>query len=501
MQYKKHLCTTLISSTLLASTACTTGPVVLGVTGTDNIEGQNLEPGADNAPLLNNRPNPPEAPRGNWFTRNCCCFRFFNRHRSPSPPPVSQIDLIPSHDEVPTRSLVLLLSVTEDNRREPSTTPTGIKKMAQTQDCQSSSEDNWAMPELKYTHRKKPSSPPRTTRCKSNFWRADLSNSGEENRIYDRSERKIPRRGRSTQYSRRDEYPRGYSRLAAIESLPDDTLYALFTEDKNIMSIVNLYTGIIKNPKNIEENFRKIIDFQEDLKFVARDHMTDFIKNRPDNDETLAKILTWIASMPGSCYAYGDSDGSHVRRMLFEALDEQEETVQNEWFEHYIPFGMLFEHLSYEKQKEWAASELDEDNFNKTILGRTYKHLLESVGTTLAKRLSAFKRQEQISIVETLLDQGNTLALKSVDPNLNDADYTNLAKKVIKSMPQAFRFVDKKRVLRKEHPDLQGYFVEDQLSRHNSRERRERACSYPNSDYSSHSSDYERKYDFRIDNY
>ena len=494
MQYKKHLCTALISSTLLASTACTTGPVVLGVTGTDNIEGQNLEPGADNAPLLNNRPNPPEAPRGNWFTRNCCCFRFFNRHRSPSPPPVSQIDLIPSHDEVPTRSLVLLLSVTEDNRREPSTTS---RQTVSLLDSPRRTTNCW-----QYV------SSPKDCRAHSYESKTPRSRSGAYS-----YENKMPRSGRSTKHSRRDEYPRGYSRLEkieklCIEKLPKyieklsmDELYNLFTEDKNIMSIVNLYTGVIKNPKNIEENFRKIIDFQKDLKFVARDHMTDFIKNRPDNDETLAKILTWIASMPGSCYAYGDSDGPHVRRMLFEALDEQEETVQNEWFEHYIPFGMLFEHLSYEKQKEWAASKLDEDNFNKTILGRTYKHLLESVGTTLAKRLSAFKRQEQISIVETLLDQGNTLALKSVDPNLNDADYTNLAKKVIKSMPQAFRFVDKKRVLRKEHPDLQGYFVEDQLSRHNSRERRERACSYPNSDYSSHSSDYERKYDFRIDNY
>ena len=99
VQYKKHLCTALISSALLASTACTTRPVVLGVTGgTDNIEDQNLaslsaaednsDPEADNVPLLNSRSNTPEAPRGNWVSRNlsCCCPCFFNRHRGPSPP-------------------------------------------------------------------------------------------------------------------------------------------------------------------------------------------------------------------------------------------------------------------------------------------------------------------------------------------------------------------------------------------------------------------------------
>ena len=417
MQYKKHLCTALISSTLLASTACTTGPVVLGVTGTDNIEGQNLEPGADNAPLLNNRPNPPEAPRGNWFTRNCCCFRFFNRHRSPSPPPVSQIDLIPSHDEAPTRSLVLLLSVTGDNRREPSTT---IRQTVSLLDS--------PRPTNCWQH---VSSPPKDYRAHSYESKTPRSRSGAYS-----YENKMLRSGRSTQYSRRDEYSR-------------ESMYEIYTGEKlrrgTVKKAFDLYEEKMEEEEatKIEKEFLRLLDPEislDSLYLITRDHMCDFINKVEDgtiNTDKLARIFTWIKRLRVD-------KRTMIMYELLSALEAQKEGVQDRWYNRYIPFGMLFSCSKDPWERiRWAKSELDKGNFNETILGRPLYDSVLSCTAPLLKRLGKFNWQQQEAIIDKTLSQGakmglmpsseyyNARAFLLIDRRLNKKDYTSIVKRII----------------------------------------------------------------------
>ena len=58
------------------------------------------------------RPNPPEAPRGNWVSRKlrCCCPCLFSSDRSPSPPPHIN-EMVP----------LLSSNIERDNRSPPST--------------------------------------------------------------------------------------------------------------------------------------------------------------------------------------------------------------------------------------------------------------------------------------------------------------------------------------------------------------------------------------------
>ena len=455
---------------------------MLGVTGgTDSIEDQNL---------LNN-PNTEVENNKSCWRKICDCITpccLSAPDRSPSPPPVSQIDLIPSHDEAPTRSLVLLLSV-------PATTPTGIKKMAQTQDCQPSSENDQANSEVRCRYSSIPSSytpsprgslvdsgsesihtrrqkiHPRTTYIKkqaclpydrsyNNGWQKDWSSSSEEtkepttrrkSRKEDRkrcnsysSERKMPgdsardtcRSGRGTPRARQDNHPR-------------ESMYEIYTEKRfkrgAVKKAFDLYEEKMEEEEatKIEKEFLRLLDLEISLDSIHRingNHMYNFIEKVEDgtiNTDKLARIFAWIKRLRWD-------KRTMIMYELLSALEAQKEGVQDRWYNRYIPFGMLFSCSNDPWERiRWAKSKLDEGNFNKTILGRETYDCVLSCTAPLLQRLGKFNWQQQEAIIDKTLSQGakmglmpsseyyNARAFLLIDRRLNKQEYTKIVLRII----------------------------------------------------------------------